>query len=182
MGFTLGAFGVNIVGLSNAIHHFDFECGDMFFSKFGNTLVPEGKFNVNVALDKHETFIEAEFNITGVARLVCDRSLEAFDQPIKTNHKIVFKYGDKDEELSDEIVIIHRDTAKLELGHFCFEFIALAIPLKRLHPKFMEEEDEEDDIEGKVVYSTGPSEEEETKSEDEIDPRWNILKNLNKLN
>jgi uncharacterized protein len=178
----LGAFGVNIVGLSNSIHQFEFECGEAFFSEFGNTLVSEGDFKVNVELNKHETFIEAEFDITGVARLVCDRSLESFDHPIKTNNKIVFKYGDRDEELSDEIVLIHRDTVTLELGHFFFEFIALAMPLKRLHPKFKDEENEDDYTDVRFVYSTGPTEEEEKTSEDEIDPRWNILKNLNKLN
>lgn len=179
----MGAFGVNIVGLSNSLHHFEFECGEAFFSKFENSLIPEGSFKVNVALDKHETFIEAEFNITGVARLVCDRSLESFNQPIKANHKLVFKYGDKDEELSDEIVIIHRETATLELEQFFFEFIALAIPLKRLHPKFKEDENDDDDAEVKLVYSTKSSaEEDEITKEDEIDPRWNILKNLNKLN
>jgi uncharacterized metal-binding protein YceD (DUF177 family) len=178
----LGAFGVNIVGLSNSIHQFEFECGEQFFSKFGNDLVSEGGFKVDVELNKHETFIEAEFNITGVARLVCDRSLEPFEHPIKTNNKIVFKYSDRDEELSDEIVLIHRETATLELGHFFFEFIALAMPMKRLHPKFKEEENEDDDADVRFVYSTEPTEEEEKTSEEEIDPRWNILKNLNKLN
>lgn len=179
----MGAFGVNIVGLSNSIHQFEFECGKQFFSKFGNSLVSEGDFKVNVELNKHETFIEAEFNITGTARLVCDRSLEPFDYPIETTNHIVFKYGDRDEELSDEIILIHRETATLELGHLFFEFIALAMPLKRLHPKF-EEENEDDDTDVRFVYSTESTETEEEKktSEDEIDPRWNILKNLNKLN
>ncbi len=179
----MGAFGVNIVGLNNSIHHFEFECGEEFFSKFGNDLVSEGNFHVNVELNKHETFIEAEFNITGEARLVCDRSLEPFDELIKTKNKIVFKYADRDEELSDEIVLIHRDTITLELGHFFFEFIALAMPLKRLHPKLRNEENDEDDAEVKLVYSTETStEEDKPTKEDEIDPRWNILKNLNKLN
>ena len=35
--------------------------------------------------------------------------------------------------------IIQRDTAWLELGQYIFEFIALAIPIKKLHPRFQEE-------------------------------------------
>ncbi len=179
----MGAFGVNIVGLSNGIHTFEFECGETFFSKFGNDLLREGNFHVSVVIDKHETFIEVEFDISGIARLVCDRSLEPFDYPLKTSNKIVFKYGDRDEELSDDIVIIHRETATLELGHFFFEFAVLALPLKRLHPKFKEEENEDDDADVRLVYSTEAStEEDKTIGEDDIDPRWNILKNLNKLN
>jgi uncharacterized protein len=174
----LGAYSINIVGLSNKQHHFHYEFGDEFFRKYGSDLVSEGTFRVDLMVDKHETFLEGEFKIKGTARLVCDRSLEPFDFPIENTHKIVFKYGDKDEEITDEIVIIHRETATLELGQYIYEFINLAIPLKRLHPRFQDEgEDESDLSEGKIVY-TSEKEEDETKDGKEIDPRWNILKKL----
>ncbi len=52
------------------------------------------------------------FKIKGIAKLICDRSLEPFDFPVEDMHnKIVFKYGDQDEEITDEIIIINRDTA-----------------------------------------------------------------------
>ena len=175
----MGAYSINIVGLSNKQHHFQYEFGDEFFRKYGSDLVSEGTFVVDLLLDKHETFLEAEFKIKGTARLICDRSLEPFDFPIEITRKIVFKYGDKDEEITDEIMIIHRETATLELGQYIYEFIALAIPLKKLHPKFKDEEEEDERIfqTGKIVYSSEP-EEDKNKNEDEIDPRWNILKKL----
>ena len=71
---------------------------------------------------------------------------------------------------------ISRDTVSLELGQYIYEFIALAIPLKKLHPRFQEEADE-GDAEGKIVYSSS-AEPTETKNGEEIDPRWNILKKL----
>ncbi len=173
----LGAYRINIVGLSNKEHHFHYEFGDEFFGKYGSDLLSRGTFQVDLLLNKHETFLEGEFKIKGTARLVCDRSLEEFDYPVENTHKIVFKYGDKDEEITDEIVIIHRDTTSLEVGQFIYEFIALAVPLKKLHPRFRDEEDEdEENAEGKIVYSSEAPE--ETKNGDEIDPRWNILKKL----
>jgi len=174
----LGAYSINIVGLSNKQHQFHYDFGDEFFRKYGSDLVSEGTFQVDLMLDKHETFLEAEFKIKGTARLVCDRSLEPFDFPIENTYKIVFKYGEKDEEITDEIVIIHRETATLELGQYIYEFIGLAIPLKRLHPRFQDEEEDEGDLsEGKIVY-TSEKEEDENKDGKEIDPRWNILKKL----
>ena len=167
------AYSVNIVGLSNKEHQFHYEFGDEFFRKYGADLVSEGKFLTDLLLTKHETFIEVVFKIKGTARLTCDRSLEPFDFPIEKDNKIVFKYGDEYQEITDEIVIIPRDTATLELGQYIYEFIALAIPLKKLHPRFA---DEADDLEGKIVYSSEKSEEKE--DEEEIDPRWNILKKL----
>jgi len=171
---AVAAFSINIVGLSNKEHHFHYEFGDNFFRSYGTDLVPEGTFQADLLLTKRETFIEVEFKVRGMLRLICDRSLEPFDFPIENNNKIVFKYGEEHNEVTDEIVIIPRDAATLELGQYIYEFIALAVPLKKLHPKF--EDDLEDDLEGKIVYSSKPSE--EKKDEEDTDPRWNILKKL----
>ena len=122
----------------------------------------------------HETFIETDFKISGAAHLICDRSLEPFDFPIESKNKIVFKYGNEHQEITDEIITIPRDTATLELGQYIYEFIALAIPLKKVHPKF--QDDAEDESEGKIVYTSEATE--EKKDEEDTDPRWNILKKL----
>jgi uncharacterized protein len=172
----VAAYNINIVGLSNKEHQFQFEIGDEFFRRFGTDIVSEGTFQVELLLDKHETFIGVEFKIDGKAHLICDRSLEPFDFPINSNNKIVFKYGDAYQEMTDEIVIIPRETATLELGQYIYEFIALGIPLKKLHPRFQDEVNDEDDSEGKIVYSSETSE--EKKDDEEIDPRWDILKKL----
>ena len=174
----MGAYGVNIVGLSNKVHDFEYEIGDKFFKEYGTDLVEKGSFHVNVALNKHETFIEADFKINGKAVLICDRSLDPFDFPIQSHHNMVFKFGDSDQEMSDEIVMIHRDTATLELGQYIYEFIALAIPMKKLHPRFQNEAEEDDDTEGKIVYSSEKNTDSDKGDDDEIDPRWNILKKL----
>lgn len=174
----MGAFGVNIIGLSNTVHHFDFEIGDAFFRKYGNDLLSRGNFKADITLNKHETFIEADFKIQGTAVLLCDRSLEDFDYPVKIHHPVVFKYGDHDEELSDDVILIHRDTATLELGHYIYEFLVLALPMKRLHPKFQEETEDEESSEGKIVYSSAKDADNDKNDDGEVDPRWNILKKL----
>ena len=165
---------VNIVGLSNKVHHFDYELDEEFLSLYGRDLYSKGSFVANVTLDKHETFLEVDFEIKGSAQLVCDRSLEVFDQPVEAQRKMVFKYGEVDEELSDEIQVIHRDTVSLDLGQFFYEFIGLALPMKRLHPRF---QDEDGNDEGTIVYTSEGEANEEEKSEG-TDPRWDILKKL----
>jgi Predicted metal-binding, possibly nucleic acid-binding protein len=167
-------FSVNIIGLSNKVHQFEYLLGDSFFDHYGKNLLSGGEFKAEIALDKHETFIEADFVIIGKARLICDKSLEPFDLPLKLKHKIVFKFGDEEKEVSDEIMIIPRDKDALELGQFIYEFIGLAIPLKKVHPRFQNEEEEDDDSEGKIIYTSGPAEDEP----ETIDPRWEKLKKL----
>ena len=60
-----------------------------------------GDFEAKVLLDKRETFIGTDFTIKGNAKLVCDRTLEPFDHPMSIHRKVMFKYGDQPEEISD---------------------------------------------------------------------------------
>lgn len=167
---------VNIIGLSNSIHRFEFSGGNEFFAQYGTALISEGAFTAVVSLDKRETMIEATFQIDGAARLICDRSLDPFDYGITVDKTLVFKYGDSDQELSDEIIMIHRDSDSLELGQYIFEFISLEVPIKKLHPRFLEEEDEDDDSQGKIIYTSKPPSDDD--NGEDIDPRWEILKKL----
>lgn len=164
---------INIIGLELKAHHFDFQLGDEFLQQYGQGYLPGGQFSVEVVLDKHETFIEADFKIEGSVKLTCDRSLEVFDFPILLEKRILFKYGEEDKELTDEIILILRDRVSLDLGQLIYEFIGLSIPMKKLHPRFTEEDESE---EGKMVYSSASDD--NNKSEDEVDPIWEKLKKL----
>ena len=168
-------FRVNIISLSKKAHEFKYILGKTFFEEFGKDLLEEGQFEATVVLDKHETFIEASFTIHGQARLVCDRSLEPFDYPLQSKHKLLFKFGEEETEVTDEIVIIPQDKQSLNMGQYLYEFIGLALPMKRIHPKFQKAEDESD--EGGIIYSSSSTEENE---ENSIDPRWEKLKKLKK--
>ncbi len=164
-------FSVNILGLGKGVHQFEFRLEDDFFKKYGQEVVTKGKFTARVALDKEETFIEADFKIEGNALLICDRSLDEFEFPVSLSRKIVFKYGEEPKEVSDEIIVITHDQQKLDVGQLMYEFIALDIPIKKLHPRFQNET--EDEAEGKIIYSSSTQSGEEL-----IDPRWEKLKKL----
>jgi uncharacterized protein len=171
----LSDYSVNILGLSQKTHSFEFHLGNAFFEKYGNQVVAEGQFEAKVNLDNRETLIEAEFEIEGKANLICDRSLDPFEHPMKINRKMIFKYGEAAEEVSDEIAIIPHDLDVLDIGQYLYEFIVLDVPIKKIHPRFLSEEEEEEDEneEGKMIYQS-------EKKEGEIDPRWEQLRKLKK--
>lgn len=85
---------------------------------------------------------------------------------------IIFKYGDQDMEVSEDVMMIAHGTETLDIGQYIYEFIALAIPMKKLHPRYQDETEE-----GGIIYSSDSDEEKKT---DEVDPRWEMLKKLNK--
>jgi uncharacterized protein len=87
----LKEFAVNIIGLSKKAHLFNYHLKKGFFEKYGTESVSDGRFDVEVVLDKKETFIEVNFKISGQAALVCDRTLEPFDFPINRKPKNGFQ-------------------------------------------------------------------------------------------
>lgn len=163
---------INIIGLETKVHHFSYELGDDFLQQYGQGYLPQGQFSAEIVLDKRETFIEADFKIKGTVKLTCDRSLDQFDFPIQIDERILFKYGEEDKELTDEIILISRDRISLDLGQFVYEFIGLSIPMKKLHPRFNEDDESE---EGKMVYSSSPD---ELNEDDDVNPIWEKLKKL----
>ncbi len=168
---SLNPYSVNIIGLSNRSHTFSYELSDEFNAGVRKILLFRGKFNAEVVLNKHETFIEAEFKVVGQTTLVCDRSLDPFDFPVTIDKKVVFKYGEEEMELSDEIIIITRDTTSLNCrATRCLQYIILEIPMRKLHPRFQEEEENDENEEGKVIYTSSTDTHES--EDDHIDPRW----------
>lgn len=178
----LKAYDINIAGLDNKRHEYDFESGDAFFAALDQSLIEKGTVRTHLILDKSETMIRLDFHITGTIEQTCDRSLDLYDEPIDTQQMMLLKFGDHNEELSDEIELIERNTATINVARYIFEFIGLALPMKRLHPRFRDEDDEEgDDVNGKLVYQSDAPDDDAAADEPNqaIDPRWEALRKLN---
>lgn len=162
-------FLVNIPSLKNGEHEFHFEIRKSFFEQFEGDLVENGKGSCHLFLKKSETMMQLSFELDVNVKLICDRSLELFDFPIKKKHNLIVKFGEQNEELSEELIVIEFETQTLDVAPIIYEFIGLDIPMKKLHPKY-EGQDTPD-----LVYQTEIQEEEPS---EEIDPRWEELKKL----
>ena len=175
---SLRTFDIHVFKLSVGKHDYQFKIDEKFFESFENGIVTKGKLICDIQLDKSETMIQMNFRINGQAELTCDRSLELFDHPLSFERKVIFKFGEEEKELSDEMMVIPRDTPLINVASLIFEFIHLEIPMKKLHPRF--ETTEGADDEGFLVYSS-ETEENESKpneSSEPTDPRWEALKKL----
>lgn len=177
----LRAYDIHIVGLDNKRYEYDFSSDDSFFAALDQDLIEKGTIQTHLDLDKSETMIRLDFHITGTVEQICDRSLDEYDEPIDTRQTMLLKFGDHNEELSDEIELIDRSTKTINVARYIFEFIGLSLPMKRLHPRFRDEDDEDDDeLNGKIIYRSDPEENETEDAGDqpEVDPRWAALRKL----
>lgn len=176
---ALRAYDINIIGLENKRYEYDFTSDNAFFAALEQELIEKGTVKTHLILDKSETMIRLDFHITGTVEQTCDRSLDCYDEPVDTKQMMLLKFGDHNEELSDEIELIERNTATINVARYIFEFLSLSLPMKRLHPRFRDEDDADDGSTGKLIYRSDP-EPDETEDTDQpnIDPRWAALRKL----
>lgn len=175
----LNEFSIDFVKLENDSYQYEYVIDNDFFELFEGSIIQKGKLQAVVTLSKSESMLVMDFHIKGTVELICDRSLEEFDYQLDCNRKLIAKFSDHNEELSDELILIDKELADINVAQYIYEFIGLEIPIKKLHPRFVKEDDDSD--EDILIYtSSSESAEEEKDTDEDIDPRWEALKKLNK--
>lgn len=164
-------FEISIFNLSNKVHKYRFTINETLISLFEQSIAERTEGTCEVTLTRSETMMTLHFNINAKVELICDISVKPFWHEIKVEKDIMVKFGEEDEELSEDVIVIHWDSQFFNVAEYIYQFLLLSIPMKRIHPDINDEERPD------IVYSSSEPEQEETKGE-EIDPRWAALKNL----
>ncbi|WP_025762804.1 YceD family protein [Dyadobacter tibetensis] len=179
----LSKYNIDIYGLEDKQYVYEMESGDAFFEELEQDLIESGQFKTRIVMVKSSTMLQFTFHMEGTVGLICDRSLEPFEEAFESEERLILKFGDRDEELSDEIVLINRNTNRVNVARYIFEFIALALPYKKIHPDHRQDDDNtefsQEDDEVILVYSSEravPGADQE--DAEAIDPRWAALKKL----
>lgn len=171
---ALTQYDIDIYGLKDKQYVFDFELGSEFFEELEQSLIEKGHFKTHLTLDKSATMMILNFHIVGTVELICDRSLDVFEEPIVIQERLILKYGDHDEPLAENIELIRQEAVRVNVANYIFEYIALTLPMKKLHPRFRSDDDNED-IDGSILIYQTP--EENFKNEAEIENiTWAALK------
>ena len=164
-------FLIPVSGLALGSHSYQFEINDGFFAEREYSEIQQGKVTVGLDIDRQETLMVLHFGIEGTVRVVCDRCADEFDLPIRDEREFFLKLGTENAQESDDVEVISADQADYDVSSLVYEFIILAIPMHRVHP--------EGQCNPEVMAMLTMAENvEETKDENEIDPRWAALKNL----
>jgi uncharacterized metal-binding protein YceD (DUF177 family) len=129
-----GLFKIPISGLKDGHHFYDFEIGKIFFEEFEESEIKEGNLSVRVELDKRSSHFDLIIKITGEVRICCDKCLEMFFHPVECENRLLIKFGDKWDDSDPDIIIVPADENDLDIKQYLYEFIHLALPIKRIHP------------------------------------------------
>jgi DUF177 domain-containing protein len=160
---------IPVNGLVLGNHNYAFKIDDSFFKKFEYLEVEGGLLNLNVGLVKESTFLDFTFQFEGFIQLMCDRCLDSFKMEVEDNFRLIVKYADDYEEVSDEIITIPSSESNVDLSQYIYEYINLLLPIKKVHPN---------DEDGDFTCNEDMIERLNRYTEQKSDPRWDALKNL----
>ena len=166
------SYTIPISGLKEGHHDIDFEIDNKFFEQFEESEVKEGSLVANIGMDKRSTHLDLMIKVTGSVRISCDRCLEIFSQPIDCENRLLVKFGKSLEDIDPDILSVPVDEHELDLQQQLYEFIMLALPIKRVHPVDKNGKSTCDPVMLKKLDELIIDEEKVN------DPRWDELKKL----
>lgn len=157
-------------------HEYRFLLDDSFFKDLEYSEIQEGRVVVEAVMRKSERLQNWDLNFHGNVTIACDRCGDEFSAEIDVDESLVIRYGPEEDE--DAGFMVLKQTAyEFDISHYLFETVNLCLPTRRIHPE----------VEGKpgcdetvLSYLTDEDTEskDDSKDEDDIDPRWAALKKL----
>jgi uncharacterized metal-binding protein YceD (DUF177 family) len=171
---TSSPFIIRLSGLKEGQHEFKFKVEPSFFEQ--NKFIDEvsGKLNLKVLLDKKLNLATLDFEFDGTLILLCDRCNSEMNYPLNYTDKLYIKFGHESYENTDEVIVLHDGDHEMDITSYIYEFIQLAIPMKKVH----QEGDCDEEVINKLKEFQLNKEKENKQDSTNIDPRWEALNKL----
>jgi uncharacterized metal-binding protein YceD (DUF177 family) len=166
---------LRLSGVEVGNHKYSMICDKAFFELAGLNEIEEGNINVLIDMEKNAKMMSLQFHFTGKVTVLCDRCLDFLTLPLDFTDFLVVNFVsqvDESFENDENIWQIHEKAHELDLTHFLYEAIELALPTQLLHPN---DESGNPTCNPEMLKKLAELAPKETT---EIDPRWEALKDL----
>ncbi|MGQ7945667.1 YceD family protein [Flavobacterium sp. WC2509] len=168
---------IPFVGLKLGKHKFEYQISNAFFEIFDYNEFQNSDIKVNVVLDKQSNLLELNFKHQGTINVPCDMTGEDFDLPIKGKLKLIVRFGETFNNDNEELLILPFGEFEIDIAQYIYEMIILSIPQRRVHPGVKDGSLNTEAL-TKLKELTIKEQKKEKKEEENIDPRWDKLKQL----
>ncbi len=164
-------YSIPFTGLKLGKHQFEFIITDAFFDEFEYSLVKKANLVCRVEMEKQETMLILDFNISGTIDANCDRCLAQYPQPVDIHEQQIAKFSDEAIDEDDEIIILTKNDHEVNLAGLIYEYINVALPFITVC-----------NDEGKTPYCDKEMLKKlnelsaNTEQNEQADPRWDALK------
>ena len=174
---ALKEYTIQFVGLKEGEHTFKYNIDKTFFDHFEYEDFNGVEVLVDLSFIKKTTLMQLNFEAIGTVNLNCDVTNEPYNEDIADKFELVVKFGEDYNDDNEEILVIPYGEYELNVAHYIYELIALAVPSKRVHPG-VEDGTLKSEILDKLNELSISSDQKETEETIETDPRWDSLKKL----
>ncbi|MBQ8335979.1 MAG: DUF177 domain-containing protein [Bacteroidaceae bacterium] len=167
-------YNVDLKGLKTASLNLEFDLDNAFFGDIDGEEFQKGAVKAFVTVKKNRDVFDFHFALKGTVVVPCDRCLDDLEIDVETENTLRVKLGD---EYADEgdIVVVPEQDGDLNIAWYLYEFIVLALPMKRVHaPGKCNHE-----MTGRLKRHSAENDSNDAGSEEQYyDPRWEGLKNI----
>jgi uncharacterized protein len=160
-------FIVPFKGLADGEHTFEFNVSRLFFEEYcgEDSDFNDGSFSVVVVLIKKYNILTINFDIKGSVVSACDRCLDDIDVKLDIQEVLYAKISNEEIDESD-FITISPDEFEIDVSQYIYEIISINMPLRKVHEEKKCNKDMISRLKDLAV------------NEDEVDPRWDKLKDL----
>jgi uncharacterized protein len=158
---------IPFIGLKDGQHEFHFELADDFFAEMSAEELEGGHVAVYVTLDKSASLLVANIQEDGAVDLRCARCNGPLSYRIQCDQRQIFRLNSEEESEDDELVMLDPREHSINLTHYIYECLRLALPIRPIHPQ--------GECDPEVLRALSQR---STEHESVPDPRWDALKEL----
>ena len=174
----LNEFLIPFIGLKLGKHQFEYQINKAFFESFDYDEFESADIKVSVVFEKKNTMLELNFKHKGTIHVPCDLTNEMFDFPIKGKLRVIVQFGEEYNDDNDELLILPHGEHEINIAQIIYEMIALSIPFRKVHPGIKDGTLDSETLKRLNELRVEEIKEDNKNTEDNIDPRWDKLKQL----
>ncbi|MBG15507.1 MAG: hypothetical protein CL853_04055 [Crocinitomicaceae bacterium] len=175
---TLKEYTIPFSSLKNGKNLFSFELNRSFFETFNWEEFIDCSFKVDLSLIKSETMLDMNFTILGEVISLCDRCMDNLKLKLNNEFRQLIKFVENEQDVfKDELEFLSLNSYEINIAPYLFEYCLLSMPKKKIHQKIQDCNQENIQILEQYLL-TKEKVNEKTKENDEIDSRWDKLKEL----
>ena len=174
----LNEFLIPFIGLKLGKHQFEYQINKAFFESFDYDEFESADIKVSVVFEKKNTMLELNFKHKGTIHVPCDLTNEMFDFPIKGKLRVIVQFGEEYNDDNDELLILPHGEHEINIAQIIYEMIALSIPFRKVHPGVKDGTLDSEALRKLNELRVEEIKEDNKNTEDNIDPRWDKLKQL----
>ena len=169
---SLKTYSIPFTGLQLGKHTFEYDITDDFFKEFDYSLVKKANLKCVVELEKQETMLILNFDITGVVTATCDKCLSEYQQPMDVHEQQIARFSEE-EMGEDEIITLGKNDHEINIAGLIYEYVNVALPfIAECSNEGGDKQCDEEMLDNLKKLSVNDEQGEQA------DPRWDALKKL----